>query len=165
MTTTKTPTPTPTPAVAATKQKENNEQQQQQQENQKPKKKCHCVLCGKMIVAETEDDCIAHMATCDAFQRVHPSTGPTNPNGVYVDGRGPTASQPDTSSSSTSSRNSTMASVHTDNTTTTIPDNKKDVDQMSIRELKKLIALAGLSSVDCIEKEDLRIRAREAIGN
>eukprot|EP00555_Chaetoceros_dichaeta_P007054 CAMPEP_0198260110 /NCGR_PEP_ID=MMETSP1447-20131203/9156_1 /TAXON_ID=420782 /ORGANISM="Chaetoceros dichaeta, Strain CCMP1751" /LENGTH=159 /DNA_ID=CAMNT_0043947685 /DNA_START=22 /DNA_END=501 /DNA_ORIENTATION=- len=153
-TTTTTPipaTPTTTPVippvpVPATKQKENNEQEQQQQkqqENQKPTKKCHCVLCGKMIVAETEDDCIAHMATCDAFQRVHPSTGPTNPNGVYPDGRGPTTSPtspPDT------------------------PDDDKDVDQMTIRELKKVIASAGLSFVDCIEKEDLRIRAREAIG-
>ena len=38
-----------------------------------------------------------------------------------------------------------------------------DVDAMSVKELKALIGRAGLSCVDCVEKSDLRARAREAV--
>ena len=34
---------------------------------------------------------------------------------------------------------------------------------MSVKELKALIGRAGLSCVDCVEKSDLRARAREAV--
>ena len=37
-----------------------------------------------------------------------------------------------------------------------------DVDTMSMKELKELIASAGLSLAGCIEKPDIRQRAREA---
>ncbi len=37
-----------------------------------------------------------------------------------------------------------------------------DVDALSLKELKALIAKAGLSSADCLDKEDLRARARQA---
>ena len=39
----------------------------------------------------------------------------------------------------------------------------KDVDAMSIKEMKALITKAGLSHADCFEKSDLRQRAREAL--
>ena len=38
----------------------------------------------------------------------------------------------------------------------------KDVEAMSIKELKALITSAGLSTKDCVEKADLRRRAVEA---
>ena len=38
-----------------------------------------------------------------------------------------------------------------------------DVEAMSIKEMKALIAKAGLSHADCFEKSDLRQRAREAL--
>ena len=38
-----------------------------------------------------------------------------------------------------------------------------DVDAMSVKELKALIGRAGLSCVDCVEKSDLRARARQAV--
>ena len=34
---------------------------------------------------------------------------------------------------------------------------------MSVKELKALIGRAGLSCVDCVEKSDLRARARQAV--
>ena len=37
-----------------------------------------------------------------------------------------------------------------------------DIDSMSLKDLKALIAKAGLSSADCLDKADLRARAREA---
>ena len=37
-----------------------------------------------------------------------------------------------------------------------------DVDTMSLKELKELIAKAGLNLDGCIEKPDIRARAREA---
>lgn len=37
-----------------------------------------------------------------------------------------------------------------------------DVDSMSMKELKALIAKAGLSFADCVEKSDIKARAREA---
>ena len=39
-----------------------------------------------------------------------------------------------------------------------------DISTLSVRELKKIIAAAGLSHDDCIEKPDLQQRAREAQG-
>ena len=38
-----------------------------------------------------------------------------------------------------------------------------DVDAMSLKELKAIIAKSGLSSADCLDKSDLRARAREAV--
>ena len=38
-----------------------------------------------------------------------------------------------------------------------------DVDQMSLKELKEVIARAGLTLDGCIEKPDIRQRAREAL--
>jgi predicted esterase len=37
-----------------------------------------------------------------------------------------------------------------------------DIDQMSVKQLKTFISAAGLSCADCIEKSDLRERARQA---
>ena len=38
----------------------------------------------------------------------------------------------------------------------------EEIDAMSVKELRGYIAQAGMSSADCIEKADLRARAREA---
>lgn len=37
-----------------------------------------------------------------------------------------------------------------------------DIDSLSLKELKELISSAGLSFADCLDKDDLRNRAREA---
>ena len=42
-------------------------------------------------------------------------------------------------------------------------DSSNEVEAMSIKEMKALIAKAGLSHADCFEKSDLRQRAREAL--
>jgi hypothetical protein len=107
-------------------------------------KKCRCVLCGQMIIAETQDDCVAHMEECEAFQRVHPEDGgETNPNGVYPDGRGQ------------------VPATKLDGEELKVAET--DLDKMSIKELRQTISYAGLSYSDCIEKSDLRARAREAL--
>ena len=38
----------------------------------------------------------------------------------------------------------------------------EEINGMSVKELREYIAQAGLPSADCIEKEDLRVRARQA---
>jgi hypothetical protein len=38
-----------------------------------------------------------------------------------------------------------------------------DVERLSVRELRRIISESGLSSTDCIDKSDLRARAREAL--
>ena len=38
----------------------------------------------------------------------------------------------------------------------------EEIDGMSVKELREYIAQAGLPSADCVEKEDLRVRARQA---
>ena len=40
---------------------------------------------------------------------------------------------------------------------------EEDIDTLGIKALKELIASAGLSTEDCIDKSDLRARAREAL--
>mmetsp|Transcript_3826 Transcript_3826/g.5855 ORF Transcript_3826/g.5855 Transcript_3826/m.5855 type:complete len:117 (-) Transcript_3826:237-587(-) len=110
-------------------------------------KKCRCVLCGKMIIAETQDDCVTHMAQCEAFQRVHPEDGEVNPNGVYPPQEGVHGEE-------TTDGNTTKKSAVTV---------EANVDEMSVKELRQLITKSGLSYTDCIEKSDLRTRAKEAI--
>ena len=46
-------------------------------------KSCRCVLCGEEFVASSPEECMAHMEACQAFGRVHPTSGETNPDGVY----------------------------------------------------------------------------------
>ena len=41
-------------------------------------------------------------------------------------------------------------------------DGEREIDAMSVKQLKSHIAAAGLSSADCVEKSDLQERAREA---
>ena len=103
-------------------------------------KSCRCVLCGQEIIASCQADCEAHMAVCPAFSRVHPENGETNPQGVYP----PSQSQ---------------------DTTTTIqePQESKAIEEMSIKELRRIIRQSGLSDSDCIEKQDLQNRARESM--
>ena len=43
------------------------------------------------------------------------------------------------------------------------PDGAPDVATLDIKALKELIASAGMSAEDCIDKDDLRTRAREAL--
>ena len=45
-----------------------------------------------------------------------------------------------------------------------LPEDSDDVDTLSVKDLKGLIAAAGLSYADCVEKSQLRERAREARG-
>ena len=39
---------------------------------------------------------------------------------------------------------------------------QRNVDEASVKELKNIIAMAGMSYADCVEKSELRVRAREA---
>ena len=42
-------------------------------------------------------------------------------------------------------------------------EDQPDIDSLGIKALKELIVAAGLSTEDCIDKADLRARAREAL--
>lgn len=42
-------------------------------------------------------------------------------------------------------------------------EEKKDIESMSVKELRTLILKSGLSDKDCIEKADLKARAKEAL--
>lgn len=43
------------------------------------KRTCRCPLCGEIIVANNQEECIEHMSNCKAFASVHPGDGlPTN---------------------------------------------------------------------------------------
>ena len=66
------------------------------------KKYCQCVLCGETIVADSQEECTAHMEVCQAFQNTHPEGKPTNPNAVYTNQH---HNNHTTSSSSSSSNN------------------------------------------------------------
>lgn len=113
--------------------------------NNSTMKQCRCVLCGQEILAESQEDCEAHMAVCPAFARVHPLDGSTNPNGVYPPGSEPTGDP----------------TPHVEEVQNTESD--VDVYSMSVKELKRIITNAGLSHADCIEKSDLQARAQEAL--
>eukprot|EP00980_Cylindrotheca_fusiformis_P006442 scaffold1376_cov125-Cylindrotheca_fusiformis.AAC.8 len=106
------------------------------EEEQSEMRRCPCVLCGQEIIATSQADCEAHMAVCPAFARVHQENGETNPQGVYPP----------------------KESANEENT-----KEPKDIDSMSVKELRKLILESGLTDTDCIEKADLRARAREAL--
>lgn len=86
------------------------------------------------------------MLSCDAFQRVHPEGGTTNPDGVYPNGVNP-------QKEGGGEKEEEVVVVE-----------EKDVESMTTRELKRVVTDAGLGFGDCIEKEDLRVRAREALG-
>jgi hypothetical protein len=65
----------------------------------------------------------------------HPEHGETNPQGVYPP---------------------------KDDVEQNAPE-PKDIDSMSVKELRSLILQSGLSDKDCIEKADLQARAKEAL--
>ena len=106
---------------------------------EEPMKSCRCVLCGQEIIANSQEDCEKHMEICPAFARVHPLNGTTNPEGVYP---------PSSSSSETKVQELQQP---------------KDIENMSVKELRRIILQAGLSDSDCIEKKELQARAREAM--
>ena len=81
------------------------------------------------------------MEACQAFARVHPTDGEINPDGVYP----PTsATAPPMSASSI------------------FQQPEKPIEEMSIKELRQMIVEAGLECKDCLEKQDLQQRARQA---
>lgn len=108
---------------------------EEDQTNKSAMKNVRCVLCGQEIMASSQEDCEAHMAVCPAFARVHPEHGETNPQGVYPP---------------------------KDDVEQNAPE-PKDIDSMSVKELRSLILQSGLSDKDCIEKADLQARAKEAL--
>jgi hypothetical protein len=118
---------------------ESNGDEEEDETNKSEMKHVKCVLCGQEIIASSQEDCEAHMAVCPAFARVHPEHGETNPEGVYPP-------------------KGTDNSDVEENT----PE-PKDIDSMSVKELRSLILQSGLSDKDCIEKADLKERAKEAL--
>ncbi|OEU11188.1 hypothetical protein FRACYDRAFT_246300 [Fragilariopsis cylindrus CCMP1102] len=74
------------------------------------KKYCQCVLCGETIVADSQEECTAHMEVCQAFQNTHPEGKPTNPNAVYTNQH----HNHTTSSSSSSSNNNNNSNAYYD---------------------------------------------------
>ena len=120
-----------------TKQNKTNKTDASSSSTSATMKSCRCVLCGQDIVASCQEDCEAHMAVCPAFARVHPESGGTNPNGVYP------PDQNDIQSNVTSEM----------------------IDAMSVKELRRFIHKAGLSDKDCIEKQDLQAKARDALSS
>mmetsp|Transcript_1297 Transcript_1297/g.1786 ORF Transcript_1297/g.1786 Transcript_1297/m.1786 type:complete len:178 (+) Transcript_1297:76-609(+) len=124
-------------------------------------KKCRCVLCGQMIIAETQEDCVKHMEQCTAFQRVHPEDGDLNPNGVYPPQE--QGSSNDAASSSTMTPPQEQAVQNDNDATKDKYTTESNVEELSIKEMRQLITKCGLSYADCIEKIDLRTRAKEAL--
>lgn len=134
---------------------------------EKEAKACRCVLCGEMIVAESEADCVAHMDKCKAFNSVHPESGGTNFDGIYTGRSTSSPASARTKSPSTQLPEAVGEQLNADDgsagTTAISKSDFTNIDEMSIKELKRLISSAGLSFADCIEKGDLRTRAREAL--
>ena len=80
-------------------------------ENIMTKKYCQCVLCGETIIADSQEECTAHMEVCQAFQNTHPEGKPTNPNAVYTNQH---HNNHTTSSSSSSNNNSSRSNAYYD---------------------------------------------------
>ena len=108
-------------------------------------KSIRCVLCGQEFVASCQDDCEAHMANCSAFTRVHPESGATNPDGVYP----PQEQEQQQHQAPAFASQSSLFEA-------------KQIEEMSVKELRAFIQESGLSDKDCIEKQDLQERARQA---
>jgi hypothetical protein len=47
-------------------------------------RRCRCPLCGQMITATNQDECVAHMEHCAAFVGVHGADGTSEPDVSYL---------------------------------------------------------------------------------
>eukprot|EP01047_Picozoa_sp_COSAG01_P045081 COSAG01_NODE_4127_length_5326_cov_3.238569_11_plen_374_part_00 len=47
-------------------------------------RRCRCPLCGQMIIATNQDECVAHMEHCAAFVGVHGADGTSEPDVSYL---------------------------------------------------------------------------------
>jgi len=115
------------------------------------KRQCRCPLCGKMIVASSQEECIEHMSQCAAFAGVHPEGKPTNYqyyNEEKVKKSPPSAEAADARSAAPEVALHVTAEM---------------VESMGVKDMKLLIARSGLNCDDCIEKPQLRARALEAV--
>ena len=74
------------------------------------KKYCQCVLCGETIVADSQEECTAHMEVCQAFQNTHPEGKPTNPNAVYTNQHHNNHTTSSSSSSNNNNNNNSSSS-------------------------------------------------------
>jgi len=108
---------------------------------------CRCPLCGVLIVAQNQEECIEHMSTCSAFSGVHPDGQPTNLEFFNKEKKKPT-----TASSNTAETTKPKFG----------PIVGDDLYLMNVKQLKQYIKAAGLEHDDCIEKVELRERAEEA---
>jgi len=109
---------------------------------------CRCPLCGVLIVAQNQEECIEHMSTCSAFTGVHPPGQPTNFQFYNQEKtKKTTRTKPEAS-------DATEPKVG--------PILGDDLYQMNVKQLKQYIKAAGLEHDDCIEKVELRSRAEEA---
>lgn len=124
--------------------------------NNNQAKACRCVLCGNDFFAASQEDCVAHMEECQAFARVHPESGGTNPDGVYPGGKNPASATASTTTPIPNNNNADPA------TTVDVSELQKAIEEMSIKELRQVIVRGGLEYKDCIEKQELQQRAREA---
>jgi len=118
---------------------------------------CRCPLCGQIIVAKTQEECVEHMSSCTAFPGVHPGKGqPTNFD--YFKKKEGESGTP----SPTPSPVGTAAGVSTNNNPPVSSKTPEEISDMNVRALKSYISGAGLSHSDCVEKSDLQERAKEA---
>eukprot|EP00614_Pseudopedinella_elastica_P025483 CAMPEP_0172636980 /NCGR_PEP_ID=MMETSP1068-20121228/206614_1 /TAXON_ID=35684 /ORGANISM="Pseudopedinella elastica, Strain CCMP716" /LENGTH=139 /DNA_ID=CAMNT_0013449525 /DNA_START=89 /DNA_END=508 /DNA_ORIENTATION=+ len=109
---------------------------------------CRCPLCGEVIVAKSQEECVEHMSSCAAFNGVHPGDGqPTNFD-YFKQGNATAGSANSCQGAAENSQRNMTA---------------EEIAQLNIRELKRLIESKGLSHNDCLEKADLLERAREAL--
>ena len=107
-----------------------------------------------------------HMQRCPAFRNIHPETGsapgPTD-NGASMSPIFTSRGQP--TAASAASSNTTTADTSTTAARSKGPDpTVADVEAMSVGQLKALLRERNISFVGCVEKSELRDRARQALG-
>ena len=138
-----------------------DEEEKKKEQQDVIKKSCQCVLCGQTFIASTQEDCVAHMEVCQAFDRVHPTDGsPVNPNGVYDPPPPPPSAAAAAAAAATAASPPPPPPPPTRTTTPVVLTTP--IEEMSIKELQQTIINAGFDYKDCIEKQDLQQRARQA---
>ena len=139
---------------------------------------CRCPLCGKMIVAASMEECVAHMQSCSAFAQVHPTTAEggteAEPNMAFFEKE---------KAAMKANRTAAQAAARAAPNPQPKPQPKpappggagnpfssaiaaersaEDIAAMNIKELRRHIESVGLSHGDCLEKRDLHDRAMDA---
>uniref|UniRef100_A0A7S2S6W5 Uncharacterized protein n=1 Tax=Rhizochromulina marina TaxID=1034831 RepID=A0A7S2S6W5_9STRA len=105
------------------------------------RRQCRCPLCGEMIIAASEEECVAHIQSCSGFRKYHPNH----------------AAQPDFSSATQPAEAEDLWP-----TLYSIARDGGGVEELKVKQLRRIIELSGSTHGDCVEKVDLQQRCVEA---